>query len=60
MNEIVFEDGTLFMQQSQLVPGVGGRLGFSGIGARYVALFADEVELCIAIDLDIPGVFRTF
>jgi hypothetical protein len=44
----------------RLVPGIGGRLGFSGLGVRYVALFSDEIDLLITVDLDVPGVFRTF
>ena len=53
--------GVVYAQDAgQLVPGIGGRIGFSGIGVRYVALLSDEIDLLIAIDLDVPGAFRTF
>ena len=62
VGRVELSDGSMVYPQSPgaLVPGVGGRIGLSGIGARYLVLFADEVELMIAVDFDVPGVFRTF
>jgi len=62
VEQVTLSDGSVYISQSpgQLVPGVGGRLGFSGVGVRGVALFSDETELMITVDLDVPGVFRTF
>ena len=62
VEQVALESGGVVYAQGvgRLVPGVGGRLGFSSIGVRYVALFADEIDLLIAVDLDVPGVFRTF
>ncbi|MFT5679356.1 MAG: hypothetical protein ACI8RZ_000260 [Myxococcota bacterium] len=62
VEQVTLSDGSVYTTQSpgRIVPGAGGRLGFSGIGLRYVALFGDEIEPMITVDLDVPGVFRTF
>jgi S1-C subfamily serine protease len=59
---VALTDGGTAITQSPgaIVPGVGGRLGLSGIGVRYVALLGEETDLMFAVDLDVPGVFRTF